>query len=673
MNKPLIRCLFFLLLFGLSACEAPATTDTASPTTSIDTQATTPTVSTTIVTTQATTYTIPATSADVSGYSVSFSTNGGNEIPWAMIDDIIANPEAFIPIKEGHSFVGWYLDHELLTPATSLTEITENIMLYAKWDTNVYTIDFLFRGVSVAQQRSFPYGEELAFHVFPDPELGGEYETWAGWFEDTNGELPFSQGGMPARNLTLHARYVPVQYWLDFNKIEVPSINMYEYQLRVGDFMTVAFSASRVYAWGWYDLGELDSGAMINTTRPVELTSFLGLNSGEEIIDAAAGGYHALLWTSTGRVFAWGNNAAGQLGDGTTDHRLSPVEITSSLQLAPGEAVETVVSGAYHNLLLTTDKRLLAWGYNGDGQLGLGSEEPLFEVSPIDITASLPLVGGDRVKAIYAGSQVNFVITEQEHIISWGRNRNLLLAVGNSNGSLFAPTDVTANFPLNNGEKIVILTIGEDHGHVLTTENRILSWGSSGTGALGAGDTYFSAYPIDTTTHFVLLPEERIVMIKAGGFHSAAVSSNNRLFVWGYNIPKILGDGTSTNRNTPMDITNRLDLKPNETITNIALRLNRSYLITDQERLFGWGGPSDSLGINQSQPIDIPTLMSFGSLPIASYNTWVDHGTRLGDILPGMIEEEVVGWYWDQALSDPVDLDEIVTNYVHLYAKVIGD
>ena len=81
-----------------------------------------------------------------------------------------------------------------------------------------------------------------------------------------------------------------------------------------------------------------------------------------------AGGAHNIAVKSNGFLWAWGLNSMGQLGDGTTTTRLSPVLIMTS----PAGWYD-VSAGWEHNAAVTADRDLYTWGWNSDGQLGDGT------------------------------------------------------------------------------------------------------------------------------------------------------------------------------------------------------------------------------------------------------------------------------------------------------------
>jgi alpha-tubulin suppressor-like RCC1 family protein len=83
----------------------------------------------------------------------------------------------------------------------------------------------------------------------------------------------------------------------------------------------------------------------------------------------SAGADHALALTGAGQVLAWGANDAGQLGNGRTADRHRPVQAS----LPAGTRVTAISAGCQHSLALTASGRVLAWGFNGDGELGNGT------------------------------------------------------------------------------------------------------------------------------------------------------------------------------------------------------------------------------------------------------------------------------------------------------------
>ena len=124
-----------------------------------------------------------------------------------------------------------------------------------------------------------------------------------------------------------------------------------------------------------------------------------GVLAGKTVTAIAAGVYFTAALTSEGKVYAWGDNHIGQLGDGTTTDSLSPVAVDMTGVLA-GKTVTTISTGWSHTLALTSEGKVYAWGGNSPGQLGDGTGAQ--RNTPVAVDMGGVLAGG-TVTAIAAG------------------------------------------------------------------------------------------------------------------------------------------------------------------------------------------------------------------------------------------------------------------------------
>lgn len=90
-------------------------------------------------------------------------------------------------------------------------------------------------------------------------------------------------------------------------------------------------------------------------------------------MEVSLGSLHSSAISSTGRIFTWGVNSSGQLGDGTITSKSTPVDITSLVNLSPGEFIVEVSLGYDHSSANTSKGRIFTWGANSSGQLGDGT------------------------------------------------------------------------------------------------------------------------------------------------------------------------------------------------------------------------------------------------------------------------------------------------------------
>jgi hypothetical protein len=146
-----------------------------------------------------------------------------------------------------------------------------------------------------------------------------------------------------------------------------------------------------VWAWGNGTLGQLGDGTTSSRSTPVQVS---GLT---DVVAIAAGGGHSLARTADGSAWAWGLNDAGpagasgggQLGVGDMSNRLTPVLVHGLTD------VVAIAAGGVHSLARTADDTVWAWGANGFGQVGDGSTTSRLTPVPIDgLTDGIAIAAG---------------------------------------------------------------------------------------------------------------------------------------------------------------------------------------------------------------------------------------------------------------------------------------
>jgi alpha-tubulin suppressor-like RCC1 family protein len=271
-------------------------------------------------------------------------------------------------------------------------------------------------------------------------------------------------------------------------------------------------SGGGVVCWGLNHFGQLGDGTTTDHLTPMPVT---GLSSGVTAI--AAGNHHTCAVTSAGAVLCWGSNGHGNLGDGTTTMRLTPVAVSG----LPSPAIAIAVSGSY-TCALSTVGGVVCWGDNRFGQLGDGtSTERHTPVAVVGLSSG--------ITALTAGGANTCVVTGMGAALCWGDGRKTPTAV---NGLSSGVTAVAA---------------GLQFTCALTTGGAAQCWGANIYGQLGDGTTIGRSSPA-----LVNGLSSGITAIAAGYFHACALRNDGRALCWGYNASGQIGNNTRINRRTPV-------------------------------------------------------------------------------------------------------------------------
>jgi len=294
-----------------------------------------------------------------------------------------------------------------------------------------------------------------------------------------------------------------------------------------GRYHTCALTAGGgVKCWGSNFFGQLGDGTTTDRNTPANVS---GLASGVRGIRAGVG--HTCARTAGGGVKCWGGNWYGQLGDGTTTSRLTPVDVSG---LASG--VSGFTAGLGHTCARTAEGGVKCWGYNFYGQLGDGTTTDRH--TPVDVSG---LASG--VSAITAGGLHTCGLTSEGGVKCWGRNGAGQLGDGTTTDR-YTPVDVSG---LASG--ISAIAAGIYHTCALTAGGGVKCWGWNKEGQLGDGTTTQRYTPVDVSGL-----ASGISAIAAGDHHTCALTAGGGVKCWGWNYYGQLGDGTITNRLTPVDV-----------------------------------------------------------------------------------------------------------------------
>ena len=279
--------------------------------------------------------------------------------------------------------------------------------------------------------------------------------------------------------------------------------------------------------WGDNSFGQV--GDNTNTPRPTPV-DVVGL-PGPLVIAASVGGNHNCSIVSGGGAMCWGSNTGGQIGDNTNSQRPSPVAVTG---LSTG--VVAIATGFAHSCAVV-GSGVKCWGYNGHGQIGDGTQLTT-RWTPTDVTG---LTSG--VARVAAGSGHNCALTTAGGIKCWGQNANGQLGDG-------TPTERwTAVNVSGLASGVAAITTGLFHSCALTTAGGVKCWGLNTSGQLGDGTTTQRLTPVDVSGL-----TSGVTAISAGQNHTCAIVTKVGVMCWGENDEGELNDGTMGTRPFPASV-----------------------------------------------------------------------------------------------------------------------
>ncbi|WP_052480521.1 fibronectin type III domain-containing protein [Chryseobacterium sp. StRB126] len=236
---------------------------------------------------------------------------------------------------------------------------------------------------------------------------------------------------------------------------------------------------------------------------------------------------HSLGIKSDGTLWAWGANDFGQLGDGTSTAKTTPVQIGTANDW------QSVSAGTFHSMAIKNNGTLWGWGINGNSRLGDGTTNG--RIFPGQITSDT------NWQSVCAGDVNTLAIKTNGTLWAWGYNGNAQFGDGTTNNR-------STPYQVGTATNWRSVDLGSVHTLATKTDGTLWAWGTSSDGQVGDGTTAtrFTALQIGTETDW----QE----VAAGGFHSVGLKTNGVLYTWGKNLYGQLGNGTNTSKSVPTPV-----------------------------------------------------------------------------------------------------------------------
>jgi len=406
--------------------------------------------------------------------------------------------------------------------------------------------------------------------------------------------------------------------------------------ISVGYNYTMAIkSDGSLWAWGSNEYGQLGDGTTINKSSPVKIM--------DNVIKVSAGHAHTMAIKTDGSLWAWGDNEWGQLGTGafTTydydqyDERIISSNNNKTIPFKIMDNVSQVYAKVDRTMAIKSDGSLWAWGENDKGQVGDGTT--INKSSPVKII--------DNVKSVVLSGSSSFAIKTDNSIWAWGFN---------GGGQLGDGTTINRINPVKITNNIKLVSIGQNFIMVIKTDNSLWAWGINGgvrylNDPIHEGGNLGDGTMVDRSSPVKIMDD--VIFVSAGAWQTLAIKSDGSLWAWGKYCENNkyqtawLGNGTNTGSLTPIKIM--------ENVVFVFAGAWHNMAIKSDGSLWAWGENwdgrlGDGTKIHRKTPVKIMNDVTETFL-----DTWSSMAIKSDGSLWAW------GGNWDGRLGDGTTIDRL--------------
>jgi alpha-tubulin suppressor-like RCC1 family protein len=345
--------------------------------------------------------------------------------------------------------------------------------------------------------------------------------------------------------------------------------------------------------WGSNTLGQLGDGTIGPSPVPIPVLVSVGGPVFADVVEISAGVEDsACARRSDGTAWCWGWNADGQLGDGTTMNRSSPVQVMAAPGVPLSDVVE-IASAEWHACARKADGSVWCWGKNSRGQLG---NPAVGAASLVPVQVELATGGPLVAEGLVLSAEASYAWSAGGQLYAWGGNQFGQLGIG---GFIDKPA---ANPVAVSG----VVSVGSACCHICasTATGYVYCWGRNASGQLGDGTTTASDTPVPTLEAPGGAPFTGVAQIAGGDNHTCARRIDGSVWCWGSNTSGQIG------RPGPQSVSPVPVTLPGPA-TYVATGNAHSCAIVDGEIALCWGLNSDGqLGDGGFANADMPVAVA---------------------------------------------------------------
>lgn len=285
----------------------------------------------------------------------------------------------------------------------------------------------------------------------------------------------------------------------------------------------------KAWGWGYNFYGEIGDNTTVSKSTPIAV-----LGATKTFCKIVGGGFFSSALDKNGKIWTWGRNNVGQLGDNTIVNKSTPVSVVGA-----AKTFCDISTYGYHMMALDNNGRVWCWG---DGLYGaLGDNTAVSKRTPVSVLGAVK-----TFCKIFASSSTSLAIDKNGRVWSWGFNGYGQLG-DNTATNRSTPVSV-----LGTVKTFCKIALSDTAVAGIDKNGKLWTWGWGGAGELANN----SNGPVNSVLTPIAISGATKTFCNVFGSYQTmhAIDSNNNLWGWGYNLYGQLGDNTVLSRLTPVRI-----------------------------------------------------------------------------------------------------------------------